>query len=156
MNDIAFMNLALTLAQKAESLQEVPVGAVLTHRNHIISFGYNERENAQSSLLHAEIVAIQKACAHLGSWRLEECTLYVTLEPCLMCAGAIIQARIPRVVFGAKDPKGGAFGSIYEFHNDKRLNHQPIVEDGVLAEESTRLMREFFMKKRLAQKVAKR
>ncbi|WP_296240971.1 nucleoside deaminase, partial [uncultured Faecalicoccus sp.] len=110
-SDAYWMKKALAQAQLAASKDEVPIGCVIVYKDKILSRAYNQREKKQSSLAHAEILAIEKACKKLGSWRLEDCTLYVTLEPCPMCTGAIIQSRIPRVVFGAYDPKGGCMGS---------------------------------------------
>lgn len=147
--DEFFMNEALKLAKRAFSEDEVPVGCVITHNQEIIGKGYNQREQNQTSIDHAEIIAIQQACKHLGSWRLEECTIYVTLEPCAMCAGAIIQSRIKRVVFGAFDPKGGSFGSIIDLTQVPGYNHYPDIKSGIMAEESKALLQSFFKIKRL-------
>ena len=127
------MKKALELARRAYAINEVPVGCVIVREGKIIARGYNLRENRQQATAHAEIVAIEKACRRVGYWRLNGCTLYVTLEPCPMCAGAIINARIDRVVFGAYDEKRGCCGSIYELTSDRRFNHLPAVTGGVLA-----------------------
>lgn len=143
------MDFALALAKNAAALQEVPVGAVITLGGKIIATGFNRREGAQDVTLHAEMVAIVEACQYLQSWRLTDCVLYCTLEPCLMCAGAIYQARIPTVVFGASDPKAGAMGSLYSVHTDTRLNHRCAVEAGVQGQASAALLREFFRTRRV-------
>ena len=141
--DMIFMNAALSLARAAYDLDEAPVGCVIVHGGAVIAEGYNFRETGQNALLHAEVTAIEKACEHLGSWRLDECELYVTLEPCPMCAGAIINSRIARVVYGAADPKAGCFGSVLDF-NDHRFNHKPEIIAGVLGDECSRLLSDFF------------
>jgi tRNA(adenine34) deaminase len=146
--DDYFMEEALKLAQQAFSEDEVPVGCVITHNQTIIGKGYNQREQNQCSIDHAEIIAIQEACDHIGSWRLEACTLYVTLEPCAMCAGAIIQSRIKRVVFGAYDPKGGSFGSTIDLTKVPGYNHYPEVVSGLKEKESKELLQLFFKIKR--------
>lgn len=143
-----YMLEALKVAGEAASADEVPVGAVIVRKGRIIARAGNLRESQACALAHAELLAIRSACHILGSWRLTDCHLYVTLEPCLMCAGAIIQARIPRVVFAAKDPKGGAMGSLYALHNDRRLNHNPEVICGPGEAESAGLLKDFFKKKR--------
>lgn len=145
------MNLAYSLAETAASMNEVPVGAVIVNANNqIISTGFNKKESSQDVTKHAEIIAIQEASKNLGRWRLNDCTLLVTLEPCLMCSGAIYQARLQKVIFATKDPKGGACGSLYEIHKDSRLNHNFIVEQSeFLREESSQLLKKFFAKKRL-------
>lgn len=143
-----WMRQALVLADKAQTLDEVPIGALIIKDQKIIGSGYNLREMEQNVLRHAEIDAIDQACSALKSWRLEGCTLYVTLEPCLMCAGAMIQARMSNVVFGALDPKAGAMGSLYSTHNDARLNHQLTVITGVLTEECSSRLTNFFKAKR--------
>jgi tRNA(adenine34) deaminase len=148
--DESFMKLALNLAKKAYDLGEVPVGAVVVDANGIvIGEGWNLRETLKSPLEHAEIMAIKSAASAKDAWRLSDTTLYVTLEPCLMCAGAIYQARIPRVVVGALDPKAGATGSLYQVHEDARLNHRFLVQTGVLADESSQLLKDFFRQKRI-------
>jgi tRNA(adenine34) deaminase len=147
-SDSHFMRLALTEAQKAGLVQEVPVGAVIVYQGRVIASAHNEREQLRDPTAHAEMIAITQAAAALNTWRLEGCTLFVTLEPCPMCAGAILQARIPRVVFGAEDPKAGAVTSLYRLLEDERLNHRVEVVSGVLAEECGQLLTEFFRKKR--------
>ena len=136
------------MAQGASHLGEVPVGALVVLNNRILSSGINLRESAKNPILHAEMVAIASASARLGAWRLSECTLYVTLEPCLMCAGAIYQSRLPRVVFGASDPKAGAYESLYQVAIDPRLNHRPLVSGGLMASQSGQMLRDFFQARR--------
>ena len=143
MDDLYFMDEALKLAAEAAAEGEVPVGCVIVRGNEIVGRGRNRREAAKTALAHAEIEAIGEACRNLGGWRLWECTLYVTLEPCPMCAGAIINARIPRVVYGASDAKFGAVGSVCSLF-DMRFNHHPQVESGIREEEAAALMTEFF------------
>jgi tRNA(adenine34) deaminase len=143
-----FMQLAITEARLAETADEVPIGCVIVHSGAVIAAGHNRRETLQDPTAHAEIVALRLAANVLGSWRLEECTLYVTLEPCPMCAGAIVQARVPRVVYGAADPKAGACHTLYEITSDPRLNHRCEVTAGVLAEECAELLSKFFQQKR--------
>ena len=138
------MQAALREAQKAFEEDEVPVGAIIVHNERIIGKGYNQIERLQDPTAHAEMIAITAAAAHLRSRRLEKCTLYVTLEPCPMCAGAIVQARIPTLVFGAFDPKAGACGTLFNIVQDKRLNHQPHVISGVYDRESEELLKGFF------------
>jgi len=146
--DLKFMQAALTLAREAGKDGEVPVGCVIVRGDRIVGRGRNRREKDKTALGHAEIEAIADACRNLGGWRLWDCTLYVTLEPCPMCAGAIINARIPRVVFGASDEKCGACGSVCNlFQMD--FNHRPQVEKGLLEEESKALLEEFFKELRL-------
>ena len=143
MEDIRFMEEALALAREAADAGEVPVGCVIVRKGDIVGRGRNRREEGKSALAHAEIEAISQACANLGGWRLWECTLYVTLEPCPMCAGAIINARIPRVVYGASDAKCGAAGSVCSLFS-MAFNHHPEVESGILEEECAALLTEFF------------
>lgn len=145
--DILFMRRALGLAAMAAANGEVPVGALVVKNGEIIAEGCNARERGHDATAHAEIEAIRSASKSLGRWRLEDCVLYVTLEPCPMCAGAIINARIPRVVYGAKDPKGGAFDSIINLRAYP-LCAKPSVESGVLARESAALLADFFFQKR--------
>lgn len=142
------MTLALSLAESAEKLDEVPVGALIVKDGKLISTGINLREMQQDPTAHAELVAIRKATKLLNSWRLVDCTLYVTLEPCVMCAGAISQSRIGRVVFGTHDPKGGGLGSLYEIHQDSRLNHNFPITAGIFQEECAQQLKSFFKKKR--------
>ena len=147
-HDLTFMKKALKLAEKAEKWGEVPVGAVLVHKNKIIASTFNKKESSKKATAHAEILAIEKASSKLGSWRLNECTLYVTLEPCPMCAGALVAARLKRLVYACKDPKAGAVHSLYQITQDPRLNHHVDIYSGILQEESAKLLKEFFRKKR--------
>jgi tRNA(adenine34) deaminase len=142
------MRQALDLAKLAASKGEVPVGAIVVRDDQIIASSYNLRETDQNPVAHAEILAIQSASKALSAWRLERCTLYVTLEPCVMCAGALLHARIPNVVFAASDPKGGAYGSLYNIQSDARLNHRPNAISGILADESAKMLQEFFRARR--------
>lgn len=142
--DIRFMKEAIKQAKKAEKLSEVPIGCVLVRDGKIIARGYNRRNTDKTTLAHAEVAVIRKASRLLGDWRLENCTLYVTLEPCPMCAGAIVQARIPRVVAGCMNPKAGCAGSVLNILNTPGLNHRVEFEKGVLLEECSGLLREFF------------
>ncbi len=141
--DICFMEEAIRLAQHAAALGEVPIGCVITRDNEIVGKGYNRRETGKTALGHAELMAIDDACRRLGGWRLRQCRLYVTLEPCPMCAGAIINARIPVVVYGARDPKAGSVGSITDLFS-MPYNHHPQVISGVQAETCAFLLRDFF------------
>ena len=143
MDDLYFMDQALELAREAAAEGEVPVGCVIVRNGEIVGRGRNRRETAKTALGHAEIEAIAEANRNLGGWRLWECTLYVTLEPCPMCAGAIVNARIPRVVYGASDSKCGACGSVCDLFN-MDFNHHPVVEKGIREEEAAGLMSEFF------------
>lgn len=144
MSDERYMGRALELARQAAEEEETPIGAVIVYQDHIIGEGYNKRNQKGNPLCHAEIEAIDQAARYVGDWRLEDCTLYVTLEPCPMCAGAIVQARIPRVVIGAMNPKAGCAGSILNLLQEARFNHQVEVERGVLEQESRALMQAFF------------
>lgn len=146
--DQIFMRQACELAQQAASEDEVPVGAVIVRGNRVIGAGWNQREALNDPTAHAEMIAITQAAAAIESWRLEECTLYVTLEPCPMCAGAIVQSRIPRVVYGAADPKAGAVDSLFRLLDDSRLNHQSRVTAGVMADTCGAMLSEFFRQKR--------
>ena len=148
MQDHELMMQALKLAQEAAQAGEVPVGCVIARDGQIVGRGRNRREEGKSALAHAEIEAIEEACRNLGGWRLWECTLYVTLEPCPMCAGAIVNARIPRVVFGASDAKCGACGSVCNLFS-MAFNHHPTVEKGLMEEECTALLTDFFRNLRL-------
>jgi tRNA(adenine34) deaminase len=143
------MRLALAEAHAAFEVDEVPVGAVIVQQDRVIAAAYNQREMLHDPTAHAEMIAITQAAESLGDWRLEDCTLYVTLEPCPMCAGAIVQARIPRLVFGAVDPKAGACVSLYSLLNDSRLNHQVEVVGRVLEMECGSILKEFFTRRRL-------
>ncbi len=147
-DDVFWMERALVLAQQAAEKGEVPVGAVVIKEGNLVAAAHNLREQSGNPVAHAEMLAIQSAAKKLGNWRLTETTLYVTLEPCPMCAGAIILARIPRVVFGATDPKSGAAGSLYNIVQDERLNHKVELLSGVCAEESSVLLRTFFENRR--------
>ena len=148
MEDRIFMEEALTLAREAAAEGEVPVGCVIVRGDEIVGRGRNRREQGKNALSHAELEAIDQACRTLGGWRLWECTLYVTLEPCPMCAGAIINARIPRVVYGARDAKAGSCGSVCNLF-DMAYNHHPQVEVGLMEDECAGLLKEFFRNLRL-------
>lgn len=143
MEDLKFMEEALALAREAAAEGEVPVGCVVVREGTVVGRGRNRREKDKTALAHAEIEAISQACQTLGGWRLWECTLYVTLEPCPMCAGAIVNARIPRVVYGASDAKCGACGSVCDLFS-MAFNHHPQVEKGILEKECADLLKEFF------------
>ena len=145
--DVAYMMEAMSLARMAEDIDEVPVGALIVRDGKVISRAYNTRESSKCATHHAEILAIEEACHTLGGWRLPGCTLYVTMEPCAMCAGAIINARIPRVVFGAPDLRFGAFGSLINLA-EIPLNHKPELVGGVLKDENVEILRAYFKKKR--------
>jgi len=138
------MREALGWAQRAAELGEVPVGAVVVYQGRVIAHGYNERELTQDFAAHAEFLAMQRAAKVLGTWRLEECTVYVTLEPCPMCAGAMVNARVPRVVYGASDPKGGFCGTLFDMSNVQGLNHAFQVDSGIEAEACGAILRDFF------------
>jgi tRNA(adenine34) deaminase len=146
--DEAFMMQALAEADLAEEKGEVPVGAVIVHAGRLIGRGHNLREGLNDPTAHAEMIAITAAAEALGSWRLGGCTLYVTLEPCVMCAGAIVLARIDRLVYGADDPKAGACGSLYSVPTDERLNHRFEVVGGVLADQAADRLQRFFARQR--------
>ena len=147
-SDETFMRAALAEAEVALEEDEVPIGAVVAHDGRIIGRGHNQRETLNDPTAHAEMIAITAAASHLQSWRLDECTLFVTLEPCAMCAGAIVLARIPRLVFGARDPKAGACVSLYSIPTDERLNHRVVMDQSVLADECGALLQEFFAAQR--------
>jgi len=146
--DAALMDTALAEAAAAAAAGDVPIGAVIARGGEIIARAGNERERALDPTAHAEILAIRRAAEALGGWRLPETTLYVTLEPCAMCAGAIVLARIPRVVYATPDPKAGACGSVLDVLGEARLNHRPEVSSGVRAEQAAELLREFFRSRR--------
>jgi len=148
MDDVTAMRAALVEARRATEHGDVPVGAIVVRDGVVIATAGNQREQLNDPSAHAEVLALRAAAAHLGTWRLDDCTLYVTLEPCVMCAGAIINARVGTVVFGAPDLKAGALGSLYNIAADPRLNHEPVVRHGVLAEESASLLHEFFSERR--------
>ena len=147
-NHEAFMRFAIDEARRALAEDEVPVGAVIVHDGRVIAAAHNQREQLHDPTAHAEMIAITQAAAALASWRLEGCILYVTLEPCPMCAGAILQARVPTVVFGATDPKAGAVQTLYQLLADPRLNHRADVVGGVLAAECGELLSRFFQAQR--------
>jgi tRNA(adenine34) deaminase len=142
--DEYFMRLALREAERALSHDDVPIGAVIVHEGEVIGSGHNEREVREDPTAHAETLALREAARALRTWRLLDCMMYVTLEPCAMCAGAIVLARLPRLVFGAADPKAGAAGSVMDVLGEPRLNHSPEVAGGLLAEDSADLLRAFF------------
>ncbi len=147
--DITYMKMALIEARKAVEMAEVPIGAIVVLDGEIIGRGFNQKESQNDPTAHAEILAIRDAARNISSWRLENSTLYVTLEPCPMCAGAMIQARVKRLVFGASDPKAGVTGTLYNLVEDKRFNHQLEVKGGVLAEECSSLLKQFFSELRI-------
>lgn len=142
------MQQAVELARKALDSEDVPIGALVVHEDHIIGRGYNQREKLRDPTAHAEMLAITAAAEYLGQWRLDDCTLYVTLEPCAMCAGALVLARLQRLVYGATDPKAGACGSVFDIVRDPRLNHQVETIGGVLTEPAAELLRDFFRHRR--------
>ncbi|GAB7388481.1 tRNA adenosine(34) deaminase TadA [Bacillaceae bacterium] len=144
-DDEMWMRAALDEAKRAEALGEVPIGAVIVRGGQLVGRGHNLRETKGDPLAHAEMLAIKEASEALGGWRLTGCTLYVTLEPCPMCAGAIVQARIDRVVFGARDPKAGCAGSLMNLLQDERLNHRAAITEGVLQQECSRILKDFFL-----------
>jgi len=144
MEDAEFMQRALELAQRAAELGEVPVGAVAVHEGEVVGAGYNRREIDRDPLAHAELLALSRAATALGRWRLTGVTLYVTLEPCAMCAGAMVQGRLSRLVFGVPDPKAGAAGSLYNLLEDSRHNHRVEVVGSVLADQCSKLLVDFF------------
>lgn len=143
-----FMKMALNQAEQALAAGEVPVGAVIVHHERVIGAAFNQREQLKDPTAHAEMIAITQAAEALGDWRLGNCTLYVTLEPCPMCAGAIVNARIPQVVYGAPDPKGGAVHSVFRLLSDARLNHRAEIFHGVLQEHCGEILSRFFRSKR--------
>ena len=146
--DRRYMREALELARRALDAEDVPVGAVVVHEGRVIGRGYNQRERLHDPTAHAEMIALTAAAEFLGQWRLEGCTLLVTLEPCVMCAGALVLARLERLVYGATDEKAGACGSVFEIPRDPRLNHQVETTAGVLAEAAAELLRAFFRHRR--------
>ncbi len=148
-----FMKAALRQAQHAEAMDEVPVGAVIVKDGRIVARGFNQREKANDPTGHAEMIAIRQAARKMKSWRLAGCSLYVTIEPCSMCAGAILWSRLDRVVYGARDPKGGALGSSYNLFEQKNLNHHPEIIEGVLSSDCQSVISQYFKRKR-AQKEA--
>ncbi|MGJ5623769.1 tRNA adenosine(34) deaminase TadA [Staphylococcus haemolyticus] len=148
-NDEYYMKLAIEEAKKAQKLGEVPIGAIIVKNNEVIASAHNLRETVQLPTAHAEHIAIERASKVVGSWRLEECKLYVTLEPCVMCAGAIVMSRIPKVVYGATDPKGGCSGSLMNLLEEPQFNHRAEIVKGVLEQECGDLLRNFFRELRL-------
>ncbi len=136
------------MARGASKLGEVPVAALIIKNDQILASGINLRETGKNPTLHAEIVAINSASKRLNAWRLSGCTLYVTLEPCLMCAGAIYQSRLDRIIYAATDPKAGAYESLYSVGSDLRLNHRPIIQGGLMADQSSRILKDFFQARR--------
>ena len=146
--DEKYMRIALLEAKKAEMEDEVPVGCIIVKDDKIIARGHNKKENSKSALAHAEILTIKKASKKLDAWRLNECTLYVTLEPCPMCAGAILESRIGRVVYGVEETKMGALGSSFNLFAQKNLNHHPIILGGVLKDECKEILTSYFKNKR--------
>lgn len=151
-----FMAAALVEARQAAILNEVPIGAVVVKDNQIIGRGHNMREHFQDVTYHAEMLAIMEACERLHSWRLEDCDLYVTLEPCIMCSGAIVNARIANLYYGAADPKAGAVDSLYHLLDDSRLNHQVRVESGIMQAECSQVLKDFFRAIRRRKKAARK
>lgn len=154
--DEKYMKEAIRQAKKALALNEVPIGCVIVHEGKIIGRGYNRRMTDHTTLAHAEILAIRKACRKMGDWRLENCRIYITLEPCPMCAGAIVQARIPEVIIGCMNPKAGCAGSVLDLLHQEGFNHRCEVKTGILGEECSRMMRSFFKELREKEKQAKR
>ena len=159
-NDQRYMEIALKLAQEAAERCEVPVGAVVVHHPQsaepqVIGLGFNLRETTHDPSAHAEIIAMRRAAQYLGQWRLDECTLFVTLEPCPMCAGAIVNARIKRVVYGCDDPKAGAARSLYQLIDDQRLNHRAQITSGIESERCSQVLKDFFARRRLENKAKK-
>ena len=150
MSDEIFMREALGLARQAGEAGEVPVGAVVVKDGAVVGRGYNRPISAKDPTAHAEVIALRDAAARIGNYRLADCALYVTLEPCVMCAGAIMHARLNRVVYGARDPKTGACGSVVDLFGESRLNHHAMVAGGVMAEEATQLLQDFFSGRRRA------
>lgn len=148
MDDKSFMLEALSEARAALDAGEIPVGAVVVKENKIIGRGRNRRAEASSPLAHAEMEAIRDAAQTLGSWRFDECAIYVTLEPCAMCAGAIVQCRFRKIVYGAKDPKAGAAGSLYDIPNDPRMYHKCVTSGGVMQDQCAEILKRFFSQKR--------
>ncbi len=148
MDDQEFMELAIIEAKKALLQHEVPIGCVIVYKNEVIASAFNRKEQLQCATAHAEVLAIEQACKKLNSWHLDDCVLYVTLEPCLMCAGAIYQSRIKRVVFGAYDPKGGAYGSNFDMNAIPRLNHYPVITGGICQQTCGEMLKDFFKGKR--------
>ncbi|WP_096202862.1 tRNA adenosine(34) deaminase TadA [Bacillus sp. FJAT-45350] len=154
--DKIFMEKAIEQAKRAEQIEEVPIGAIIVKDGVVVATAYNERETTQQAIAHAELLVIKKACENLGTWRLTGCTLYVTLEPCPMCAGAIVQSRLDRVVYGARDPKAGCAGTLMNLLNEERFNHQVEVNAFVLEEACGALLTNFFRELRAKRKEQKK
>ena len=154
-DDTTYMQVAIAEAELARAKGEVPIGAAIVQRGQVIGRGHNLRETSNDPTTHAEMVAIRQAAAAIGHWRLLETTLYVTLEPCVMCMGAIILARIPRLVYACRDPRAGAAGSIYDFASDERFNHKVEVTEGVLGDQCSTMLSGFFQELRTGRKAAK-
>lgn len=154
--DEKYMKEAMKQAKKAAAIEEVPIGCVIVYKDKIIARGYNKRNLKKNTLAHAEILAMNKASKVIGDWRLEDCTMYVTLEPCPMCAGAIVQARIPKVVIGSMNPKAGCAGSVLNVLQTEGLNHQVDIESGVLGEECSCMLSDFFKELRKLKKARKK
>ena len=150
-----YMKEAIRQAKKAEAVGDVPIGCVIVFEDKIIARAYNQRNKKKTTLAHAELLAIQKASKKLGDWRLEECTMYITLEPCQMCSGAIVQARIPKVVIGAMNPKAGCAGSVLNILQVDQFNHQVEIERGILKEECSQMLSDFFRQLRKKKKEGK-
>lgn len=151
-----YMKAAIREAKKAAAINEVPIGCIIVHQDKVIARGYNRRIVDKNVLSHAEIIAIRKACKKMGDWRLEDCTMYVTLEPCPMCAGAIVQARIPKVIMGCRNPKAGCAGSVLDILHQSGLNHQVETETGILEEECSKLLKNFFKTLRQTKEMARK
>ena len=151
-----YMEMALTEARQAELMDEVPIGAIVVYHGKVIGAGHNMRERFQNAAYHAELLAIMEACEYLGSWRLDECDLYVTLEPCMMCSGAIMNSRIRTLYYGAKNPKAGTVESLYHLLSDSRFNHQVEIRSGVKENECQQLLKQFFKRVREARKAARK
>jgi len=147
-NDLKFMKEAYSLAQEAATMGEIPVGAVVVREGEIIGRGYKRRLIDNSPFAHAEMLAMSEAAKSIDSWRFDDCTLYVTLEPCVMCAGAAVQCRMKKIVYASRDPKAGAAGTLYDIPRDKRLAYNCLVEEGILKEECSKMLQDFFHKKR--------
>ena len=154
--DERYMKEAIRQARKAEAIGDVPIGCVIVYEGKIIARGYNRRNKEKTVLAHAELAAMRKACKKIGDWRLEGCTMYITLEPCQMCSGAILQARVDRIVIGCMNPKAGCAGSILNLLDMKEFNHQVEVERGVLEEECSQMLKSFFKKLRVRLKEEKK
>ncbi len=151
-----YMEMALAEARQAELMDEVPIGAIVVYHGKVIGAGHNMRERFQNAAYHAELLAIMEACEYLGSWRLEKCDLYVTLEPCMMCSGAIMNSRIRTLYYGAKNPKAGTVESLYHLLSDSRFNHQVEIRSGVKENECQQLLKQFFKRVRKARKAARK